>query len=176
MRRRPTLPFVLVVLALGPQALAGWQSLGRLPAPRVTPRGLEYRDGRVALDVQAVAEGVVRVRFVPRPAFGPDFSWSLAEPRPEPPPARVSRRDTSDVLEAGGLRVLVRRDTGRLEVQSADGAALEADDPERGLAWAGEAILLSKRLRDDEHVYGLGEKAGPLDKRGWQLGGTSVAM
>lgn len=176
MRRRPTLLFVLAVLALGPQALAGWQSLGRLPAPRVTPHGLEYRDGRVALDVQAVAEGVVRVRFVPRPSFGPDFSWSLAEPRPEPPPARVSRRGPSDVLEAGGLRVLVQRDTGRLEVQSADGTSLEADDPARGLAWEGEAILLSKRLRDDEHVYGLGEKTGPLDKRGWQLGGTSLAM
>ncbi len=37
-------------------------------------------------------------------------------------------------------------------------------------------MRVTKRLRDDEHVYGLGEKTGPLDKRGWQLGGSSVAM
>ncbi len=174
--RRPTLLLALAALAVAPPALAGWQSLGRLPAPRVTPRGLEYRDGRVALDVHAVAEGVVRVRFVPRPGFGPDFSWSLVEPRPVPPPARCSRQGAHDVLAAGGLRVLVDRSAGRVEVQAADGESLEADDPEQGLAWSGQVLRAARRLRDDEHVYGLGEKAGPLDKRGWQLGGTSVAM
>jgi alpha-glucosidase len=158
------------------RAEAGWQSLGPLPAARATAHGLQYRDGRVSLDVLAVAEGVARVRFVPRSEPGPDRSWALVEPRPSPPGARITREGRNDVLSAGGLRVVVRRDTGRLEVQAADGTSLDADDPERGIAWAGPEVRVTKRLRDDEHVYGLGEKTGPLDKRGWQLGGSSVAM
>ena len=41
---------------------------------------------------------------------------------------------------------------------------------------SGTAIRVWKRLRDDEHVYGLGEKNGSLDKRGSKLGGYSVTM
>lgn len=178
MGRRHAL-LALVTLAAALPAQAGWRSLGRLPAPRATASGLQYRDGRVSLDVQAVAEGVVRVRFVPRPEPRRERGWALVEPRPTPPAARVTRvtrAGTSDVLSAGGLQVLVRRDTGRVEVRAADGASIDADDAERGIAWAGAEVRVTKRLRDDEHVYGLGEKTGPLDKRGWQLGGSSLAM
>ena len=35
---------------------------------------------------------------------------------------------------------------------------------------------MAKQLRDDEHVYGFGEKNGKLDKRGWQLGGYNYVM
>ena len=41
---------------------------------------------------------------------------------------------------------------------------------------AGARFRVWKRLRDDEHVYGFGEKVGRLDKRGWQLGGYALTM
>ena len=56
------------------------------------------------------------------------------------------------------------------------GESLDADDPERGVAFAGDSFRVAKRLRDDEHVYGFGEKNGRLDKRGWQLGGYNYVM
>ena len=39
-----------------------------------------------------------------------------------------------------------------------------------------DSFRVAKRLRDDEHVYGFGEKNGRLDKRGWQLGGYNYVM
>jgi alpha-glucosidase len=40
----------------------------------------------------------------------------------------------------------------------------------------GKNARILKRLRDDEHVYGFGEKNGRLDKRGNKMGGYSYAM
>src|SRR4029453_9745353 len=59
---------------------------------------------------------------------------------------------------------------------TASGESPDEDDADLGTAFAGERVKVWKRLRDDEHVYGFGEKVGKLDKRGWQLGGYSFTM
>ena len=41
---------------------------------------------------------------------------------------------------------------------------------------SGQSVRVWKRLRDDEQVYGFGEKTGRLNKRGRQLGGYSYTM
>ena len=56
------------------------------------------------------------------------------------------------------------------------GEVLDADDPGQGISIAGAELRVAKQLRDDEHVYGFGEKTGRLDKRGWQLGGYNYVM
>ncbi|GAC1437973.1 MAG: glycoside hydrolase family 31 protein [Thermoanaerobaculia bacterium] len=64
----------------------------------------------------------------------------------------------------------------RLTFATRAGQSLDEDDAQRGIAFSGAANRVWKRLRDDEHVYALGEKNGPLDKRGWKLGGYSLTM
>ena len=44
------------------------------------------------------------------------------------------------------------------------------------MASSGRTVRVWKRLRDDEQIYGLGEKAGRLNKRGRQLGGYNLTM
>src|SRR2546427_3851997 len=44
------------------------------------------------------------------------------------------------------------------------------------MASNGSRVQVWKVLRDDDHFYGLGEKTGPLDKRGAKLGGTALVM
>jgi alpha-glucosidase len=44
------------------------------------------------------------------------------------------------------------------------------------MAVVGSTVRVWKRLRDDERIFGLGEKNGRLDKRGWRLGGYNYAM
>ena len=56
------------------------------------------------------------------------------------------------------------------------GESLDEDDAQRGTAISGSATRVSKRLREDENIYGLGEKNGPLNKRGWKQGGFSFTM
>ena len=63
----------------------------------------------------------------------------------------------------------------RVAFATASGESLDEDDPERGHRPSrARAVKVWKRLRDDEHVYGFGEKTGRLDKRGRQLGGYAL--
>ena len=64
----------------------------------------------------------------------------------------------------------------RISFANPAGEILDADDPARGISFAGTEFRVAKQLHDDEHVYGFGEKTGRLDKRGWKLGGYNYVM
>src|SRR6185369_3724968 len=87
------------------------------------------------------------------------------------PGATFDVGDARSVMTTSALRVTVKHAPFRVAFATRDGQSLDEDDAERGIIFSGSAVRVAKRLRDDEHVYALGEKGGPLDKRGWKLGG-----
>ena len=164
-------------LLAGPlPAWAGWASPGAMPAPRRDGSTLVFRNGQAIVSVSALSPEVVRVRFSPTADFGRDHSYALAARTLSDPGARFDLQPGRSVIATRALTVTVRHDPFRITFADASGESLDEDDAVRGMASAGKAVRVWKRLREDEHVYGFGEKGGRLDKRGPYLGGTSLAM
>jgi len=61
------------------------------------------------------------------------------------------------------LQVRVDRRDSTVSFLSSDGVIISRDAA--GIAWQGEAFTVTKFMPEDEHYYGLGDKAGPLDHR-----------
>ncbi len=173
--KRRLAALLLFVLAAVP-AHAGWTSLGRMPAPQRVGQGLLFRNEQGTVQVSAVAPEVVRVRFVPRPQFGRDHSYAVLDLAAADPAAQFEVGGERSVIRTAALRVTVTHDPFRIAVAAADGTPLDEDDPARGIASVGNTWRVWKKLLPEDHVYGLGQKVGPLDKRGPYKGGTSVAM
>jgi alpha-glucosidase len=55
---------------------------------------------------------------------------------------------------------------GSLSFNNLDGKSILSDEDGLGHMWAGSGFLCHKKLRPDERFIGLGEKTGPVDKRG----------
>jgi alpha-glucosidase len=174
--RNRSLVVIALVLAGPVSATAQWTSLGDMPAPRREGSTLTFQNTQGIVSVGAVAPDIVRVRFSPTRTFGRDHSYAvvnrdLGDPRSA---VRAGARESQIVTPA--LTVTVRHRPFRVSVADAAGNDLDADDAERGIAFSGGAVRVWKRLRDDEQIYGLGEKTGRLNKRGRQLGGYSYTM
>ena len=166
---------VLFASLAGPPALAGWQSLGAFQPPAREGDALVFHGPQGTLSIAPAGEGVVRVRFVPGGVLPRDRSFAVVgRPGGGLPPVFTVGAEASTVA-SGALRATIRHAPLRISFESGN-SSLDADDADRGIAFTGESIRVAKRLRDDEHVYGLGEKTGPLDKRGNKLGGVSYAM
>jgi alpha-glucosidase len=176
--RRRALALAVALTLLLPAARAGadWASLGAMPAPRRDGSGLVFQNAQGTVSLSAVTPSVLRVRFLPGPALGRDHSYAILTPPTGDPGAQVEVGAASSVLRTSALRATVTHAPLRIAFDSADGQSLDADDPGRGIAFSGAATRVWKRLRDDEHVYGLGEKTGELDKRGRYRGGYAYAM
>jgi alpha-glucosidase len=174
--RRAALALLALALLLPVPARGGWESLGALPAPRPTPNGLLFRGQGGAVSVTALSPEVVRVRWAPRGTFGRDHSYAVTTRDLGDPRASVRPGATLSELVTPALRVRVTHSPFRIAFLDAAGEALDEDDAERGMAHAGGEVRAWKRLRDDELVYGFGEKTGRLNKRGQGLGGYHYVM
>jgi alpha-glucosidase len=165
-----------VLLASASAAEAGWASLGRFEAAAGDGAGLVLRGAQGIVSVRALSPEVVRVRFSPTTDFGRDHSYAVVGGDLAPAGAVVSSEEAESVLRTPALHVTVRHDPLRIAFATAGGERLDEDDPERGIAVAGTQVKAWKRLEEQDRVYGLGQKAGRLDKRGRGLGGYGYAM
>ena len=166
-----------LLAALGaPRSFAEWSSLGSFGPPTRDGQTLLFRNAQSVVSLTVLGPEVVRVRFSPTPAFGRDHSYAVVSRDLGDASASVETVGTKTVVTTKALRVSVNHAPFRVSFATAQGESLDEDDAGLGTAWAGSRVKVWKRLRDDEHVYGLGEKVGRLDKRGSHLGGSSYTM
>ncbi|MBR59056.1 MAG: alpha-glucosidase [Myxococcales bacterium] len=137
-----------------------------------------------SLQLTPWTETMVRLRYVgEKPDPAPDRSYAVIQPSQEPSFSLIGT-DTGIRICTEGLTIDV--DTVcRLHIQDSDGVSL-LEDPIQGHYQEGEYTLSShthqgvssqthfgakvvRNLTDIDHVYGLGEKNGPLDKKGMIL-------
>jgi len=169
----PALP---VRAAEEPGSGSEWHSLGGMSVPEWNGRTLLFSSPQGMLAITPLSPEVVRVRFTTAKSFGRDHSYAVISHEPGEPSAKVEINSDSTVLSTPSLRVTIQHNPLRIAFANAAGESLDADDAGRGMAFAGTSFSVAKRLRNDEHVYGFGEKNGRLDKRGWQLGGYNYTM
>ena len=172
----PVLTVGLLTVSGAAPLFAGWSSLGAMPAPQREPNALVFKNDQGIVSLTVLAPDIVRVRFAPTPSFGRDHSYAVVNRDLGSTEARFDVGSDASTIATAALRVTIRHRPFRVAFADAQGSSLDEDDFERGIAYAGTEVKVWKRLRDDEHLAGLGEKNGRLDKRGLQLGGASFVM
>ncbi len=166
---------LLVVATVSIPAHAQWTALGDMPQPARQGNALRFENARAVAVVTALAPEVIRVRISQRPE-GRDHSYAVIHRDLGDAGADVSIDAARSAISTSALRVAIQHAPFRIAFSTRSGQSLDEDDSQRGTVFSGAAVRVAKRLRDDEHVYALGEKNGPLDKRGWKLGGYSLTM
>ncbi len=172
MRRVVTL---LLLLFTAIAARAQWTSLGNMPQPSRQGNGLRFENWQAVAVVTALSPEVIRVRVSPG-REGRDHSYAVINRNLGDPGATFSTGAAQSSISTSAIRASIQHAPFRIAFATSAGQSLDEDDAQRGTAISGTAIRVWKRLRDDEHVYALGEKNGTLDKRGWKLGGYSLTM
>ena len=174
----PRLILLLAVSLLGPTiAEAQWASVGDAPRPEQRENALVFRSPQGILAVSAVSPEIIRVRFAPGAVAGRDHSYAvLPRTAAAASAARFEIGAGESRVITSALRVTIRHRPLRVAFTDSAGNSLDEDDPANGIATSGRTVRVWKRLRDDEHVYGFGEKIGRLNKRGWKLGGYTFVM
>jgi alpha-glucosidase len=168
---------LLVVLAFVPAgAFAGWNSVGAVSAPTRDGDALVFHGPQYVVSVSVLGPEAIRVRLAPTKEFGRDHSYAVVSKALGSTQATFDIQPARSVITTSALKVTIGHDPFRVSFATADGESLDEDDAERGTAIVGKSTRVWKRLRDDEHVYGFGEKNGRLDKRGNKLGGYSYTM
>ena len=128
--------------------------------------GIEIRSGLGVMQVLALRNDVIRVRMAREAGLPEDASWAVL------PSARAEHVDVTseNSAEAVGfrtnlLRVRIDRTTLSLSIADLDGNILQEDAPGWPAEFHANSFHIYKRMPEDEHYFGLGDKVGPLDRR-----------
>jgi alpha-glucosidase len=155
----------ILIFALSAASAQGWKAVGAVTSVDTRPDGVDLTAGIARVRVTSFRDGVIRVRFAPNGGFSKEKSWALAE---EARPAPVSIDDSPEVLtmKAGGVTVVIAKKPLTIRFVDPAGAVLSADDLALPMASEGERVRVWKTMPDDEYYFGLGDKAGPMNRRG----------
>ena len=148
-------------LALSPSR-ASAAVVAPAPALHVTmrPDGMDVRTGQRLMRVTALAAGALRVRVGLDGALGEDASWAVPEAVRQ---ATATVKPLLNGFSTGELSATVDA-AGRLTVRDAAGHMLSQDaEP---VEQRHNGFALAKVMPQNDRYYGLGDKTGPLDRRG----------
>src|SRR5215467_3905166 len=143
----------------------GWRHLGKVQHLEKLPDGIELTAGTAKLRITSFRPGIIRVRLAPQGIFARDSSWAVIQP-PEPGAFVVAEEKSEIRMTAGDITVVVKTDPLLLTFADAKGNILLADEANRPIASDGQRVRTWKKLPQDQAFYGLGDKVGPLDRRG----------
>ncbi|MDX2213334.1 MAG: glycoside hydrolase family 31 protein [Oculatellaceae cyanobacterium bins.114] len=152
-----------------------WHEIPAVTAVEPHDRGVELVCGEARLRVSILAANLIRVRFVPNGDFLPRRSWAVTrdDAEWETPAFEIEEgegavRSSSPLgviaLQTDKIRVLIHRNPCRIACYDTQMQPF-ASDAELGLGWRSGSVASWKRIEDDEHFYGFGERTGLLDKR-----------
>jgi alpha-glucosidase len=147
-------------------ANAAAQPGGAVTEVKSLASGIEIRAGKSAVQIEALREDILRVRVALDGTLAEDASWAVL------PASRTSRirvtpeSDTQTIgFRTALLRVRIDRNNASLAILDLTGNVLQTDAPGWPLDRHGSTYRIYKNMPDSEHYFGLGDKAGPLDRR-----------
>jgi alpha-glucosidase len=158
---------VLLLLSFSAVAASaqGWKAAGTVTSVDMLPDGVEVTAGTAKARVTSFRDGVIRVRFAPDGGFAKAASWALDE---DARPTTVKIDDGVDEVRliVGAVTVVVAKSPLSIRFLDGSGAVLSADDPALPMAAGGGRARVWKTMPPDELYFGLGDKSGPMNRRG----------
>jgi alpha-glucosidase len=175
-----------------PDVPVGWHTMGRAASVSKLPNGVEVSTLTSKVRITALNDGVFRVQIAPRGGFPPDNSFAVLPEALQSmkPQSAVRITDAVGAVEVSSSLATARIEKTSMRVIFLDGdrKVIVEDDPRRPVMWnsarvstrgmekafvepqnagnkAATAFRISKSMPEDEHYFGLGDKAGPLDHR-----------
>jgi alpha-glucosidase len=140
------------------------RSLGNLTRFISEPGGIEGETTCGKFRVSFYSDTICRISIVEDGAFE-NFSYAVVA-SPLETAFAIMEDSEQLVIQFPAFRLRISKNPVRFSFVDPSGEVINEDDAGLGTSWIGEQATTYKKLQDGERFIGLGEKTGPLDRRG----------
>jgi alpha-glucosidase len=138
--------------------------IGNVTAVKVDGQQINLSLNNAEAQIIVYSANIIRVR-VDQKKLGDDFSYAVTG-KPQKVKTIVTQNDSSISISTDSLKVNIQKKPFLISFYNAEGKLINEDDKGLSTSWAGDAVTNYKKMQDDEHFIGLGEKTGNLDRIG----------
>ena len=138
-------------------------SAGAITEWKKSATGISGKTTNGSFKIEFYSESIVRVVNTRADSFN-DFSYAVIA---SPTPLAFTATETETLIELSTpvLRVRITKFAFGISFCTAAGEIINEDDA-LGTRWNGGQVATYKKLQEGERFVGLGEKNGPLDRKG----------
>ena len=128
------------------------------------PNGLFCNTINGIVEIISYNTNIARIRINKGTQFGRDFSYAVVQK----PLGKFEIENGSNSISLFGekFNISVAKDKLRLSFSNLDGTIINQDEDAFGVSWLGTTVTRYLKIQSGERFIGLGEKTGPLDRRG----------
>jgi len=129
---------------------------------------LSFKTRNMQGKIIILSNKIFRLRITNSQEFLPDYSWAVVKKNWKNVDVNVNFEENNDLIifSTESLKLKINKKPFHLTIESQDGIIWEDAEPS-GIGWKGERFIYIKKLPQNEHFFGFGEKTGKLDKRGY---------
>lgn len=139
------------------------KSLGNFLSFQNIPSGIIAETSFGKFKVVIYSPSIIRISATAGDPFE-NFSYSIVV-TPEEVPHEVMETDDRLILKTTQCQLVMSKNPVRFSFQELNGKVINEDDA-FGISWIGDQVTTYKKLQHEERFIGLGEKTGPLDRKG----------
>jgi alpha-glucosidase len=137
---------------------------GNFKSMKSIVNGVQIRTENSVLQISCYSPTVIRIRM-DRNDLTDDLSYAVIQ-KPNGSFKSVKESKDSLVLLTDSIMVVVSKNPLRMKFRTNGGQLISEDYAGFGVSWLGTEVSCYKKLFPGERFIGLGEKTGPLDRRG----------
>lgn len=147
------------------RALSRSAALGSLTNYQTTECGLVGKTDQELFEVQVYSASTIRVRITQNDEFN-ELKYSVVS-QAQSSLHQIKEETDTITVSTSLISLEISKAPLRFRFLDREGNVLNEDDTAFGTSWQGEQVTTYKKLQAEEKFIGLGEKTGPLNKRGW---------
>ncbi|MEQ8627127.1 glycoside hydrolase family 31 protein [Ekhidna sp.] len=128
-----------------------------------TDHGLDIKSDRYTYELKFYSSTIVRIHQV---GENKDENPYSVVQEPQKVSFSIEEHDASIIASSDSLDVVINKSPISFTFLNKEGKVINEDDTGLGIQTQGEQVTVYKKLQEGERFVGLGEKTGPLDRRG----------
>jgi alpha-glucosidase len=86
--------------------------------------------------------------------------------QPQKTNVNISQNSSEIDIQTDSLKAVIKKAPFAITFYTLDGRVISQDEPGLQTSWVNESVTTYKKMQDGERFIGLGEKTGPLDRKG----------
>lgn len=150
-------------LSMAPAMSQVFESAGPVSAINKEADGLLVSLNNARVKISVYSPSILRIQFSKTSNFE-THSYAVVA-KPEKPVFEFTDGATA-TLKTDSARLEISKNPFRIRLFDSKGRLVNEDEPAFGTGWNGEEATTYKKLQDNERFIGLGEKTGPLNRKG----------
>ena len=159
---------LLIILLVSSFAKAEFKFAGDVKSASASGDRVEFVLSNALLNVYIIDDNIIRFRYTTHRSFSEAPSYAVIKSGNKKVEFDFKEEKSYYLVKTSNLNVEISKTPCRVSVFDKNMNLIDEDSKAFGAAFDGNEVRCFKKLFHGEMFYGLGEKTGPLNKRGFQ--------